>query len=116
MAELENIIPFAEGAPADELMIEELADGDVLIGDPELDMMDEMDDAEFDQNLAEVIDEKELARKAQELISFYENDRAARAEWEERYKEGLKTLDPDGGQPEGEAERASRGLSLWCIH
>jgi hypothetical protein len=112
MAELENIIPFAEGAPADDLMIEELADGDVLIGDPELDMMDEMDDAEFDQNLAEVIDEKELARKAQELISFYENDRAARAEWEERYKEGLKTLDPDGGQPEGEAERASRGLSI----
>jgi hypothetical protein len=74
--------------------------------------MDELDDAEFDQNLAEVIDEKELARKAQELISFYENDRAARAEWEERYKEGLKTLDPDGGQPEGEAERASRGLSI----
>jgi hypothetical protein len=112
MAEPENIIPFAEGAPADELIIEELADGDVLIGDPELDMMDELDDAEFDQNLAEVIDEKELARKAQELISFYENDRAARAEWEERYKEGLKTLDPDGGQPEGEAERASRGLSI----
>ena len=27
-----NIIPFAEGAPADELMIEQLADGDVLIG------------------------------------------------------------------------------------
>ena len=40
MAEPENIIPFAEGAPADELMIEELADGDVLIGDPELDMID----------------------------------------------------------------------------
>jgi hypothetical protein len=38
MAEPENIIPFAEGAPADELIIEELADGDVLIGDPELDM------------------------------------------------------------------------------
>ena len=63
-----NIIPFAEGAPADELMIEELADGDVLIGDPELDMMDEVDDAQFDINLAEVIDEKELARK-QKLAS-----------------------------------------------
>jgi hypothetical protein len=29
-----NIIPFAEGAPADDLMVEELPDGDVLIGDP----------------------------------------------------------------------------------
>jgi hypothetical protein len=51
MAEPENIIPFAEGAPADELIIEELADGDVLIGDPELDYMDELDDAEFDKTL-----------------------------------------------------------------
>jgi len=107
-----NIIQFAEGAPADELMIEELADGDVLIGDPELDMMDEVDDAQFDINLAEVIDEKELAKKAQELVSYYENDRAARSEWEERYKQGLKTLDPDGGLPEGEDERAARGLSI----
>ena len=107
-----NIIPFAEGAPADDLMIEELADGDVLIGDPELDMMDEVDTAQFDINLAETIDEKELSRKAQELVGFYENDRAARAEWEERYKDGLKTLDPDGGQSEGEDERATRGLSV----
>ena len=33
MAEPENIIPFAEGAPSDDLMVEELPDGDVLIGD-----------------------------------------------------------------------------------
>ena len=32
-----NVIPFAEGAPADDLMVETLPDGDVLIGDPELD-------------------------------------------------------------------------------
>ena len=89
MADPENIIPFAEGAPADDLMIEELADGNVLIGDPELDAMDELEDAEFDQNLAETIDERELKRKAQELVGFYENDRAARSDWEERYKEGL---------------------------
>ena len=75
MAEPENIIPFAEGAPSDDLMVEELPDGDVLIGDPELDMIEEMEDAEFDQNLAEVIDERELLRKAQELIGFFENDK-----------------------------------------
>ena len=38
-------------------MVETLPDCDVLIGDPELDMMDELEDAEFDQNLAETIDE-----------------------------------------------------------
>ena len=112
MAEPQNIVPFAEGAPADDLMIEEIGDGEVLIGDPELDFMDELDDAEFDQNLAEVIDERELMRKASELVGFYENDRAARSEWEERYKQGLKTLDPDGGLAEGEDERSSRGLSV----
>jgi hypothetical protein len=39
-----NIIPFAEGAPADDLMVEELPDGDVLIGDPALDIKDELRD------------------------------------------------------------------------
>jgi len=107
-----NIIPFAEGAPSDDLMIEELADGDVLIGDPELDMMDEVDTAQFDINLAEAMDDKELARKAQELVGYYENDEQARSEWKERYKEGLKTLDPDGGMQESEEERATRGLSV----
>jgi hypothetical protein len=112
MAEPENIIPFAEGAPPDDLIVEELEDGDVLIGDPELDMMEELEDAEFDQNLAEVIDSRELLRKAQELVGDFENDREARSEWEERYKQGLKTLDPDGGLDEGEDERATRGLSV----
>jgi hypothetical protein len=31
---------------------------------------------------------------------------------EERYKKGLKTLDPDGGMEESEDERATRGLSI----
>ena len=107
-----NVIPFAEGAPMDDLMVETLPDGDVLIGDPELDMQEEIEDAQFDANLAEEIDARELARKGQELIGFYENDEAARSEWKERYKAGLKTLDPDGGLDEGEDERATRGLSI----
>ena len=105
MADPNVVIPFAEGAPSDDLMVEELPDGDVLIGDPELDMQEEIDDAQFDINLAETIGDKELNRKAQELVSFYENDRAARADWEERYKDGLRTLDPDGGLDDGDSER-----------
>ena len=107
-----NIIPFAEGLPDDSLMVEELPDGDVLVGDPELDMQDEISDAQFDINLAETIDEKELSRKAQELIGYYENDEEARSEWKARYTQGLKTLDPDGGLDEGDSERGTRGLSV----
>jgi hypothetical protein len=110
-----NIIPFAEGAPADDLMVEELPDGDVLIGDPALDIKDELRDEDFGANLAEEIDIKELQKKAAELISLYESDREARSEWEDRYKEGLKTLDPAGGMEQGEDERATRGLSV-VIH
>ena len=33
--------------------------------------------------------EKELNRKASELIKAYETDREARSEWEEKYKKGL---------------------------
>jgi hypothetical protein len=110
-----NIIPFAEGAPADDLMVEELPDGDVLIGDPALDIKDELRDEDFGANLAEEIDIKELQKKAAELISLYESDREARSEWEDRYKDGLKTLDPAGGMEQGEDERATRGLSV-VIH
>ena len=106
-----NVIPFAEGAPADDLMVETLPDGDVLIGDPELDDIEESDSG-FDANLAEEIDARELSAKGAELVSYYENDEAARDEWKSRYKAGLRTLDPDGGLDESEDERATRGLSI----
>jgi hypothetical protein len=104
-------IPFAEGAPPDNLMVEEFGDDEVLIGDPSVDEIPEID-TQFDANIAEDISESELAAKADSLISLYESDREARSEWEQRYKDGLKTLDPDGGLQEGEDERASRGLSI----
>ena len=103
-------IPFAEGAPPDELQVETVGD-EVLIGDPELDNIEDVESS-FDENLAEQIDEKELNQKASELIQSYETDREARSEWEDRYKKGLETLDPEGGLQEGEDERASRGLSV----
>jgi hypothetical protein len=59
-----NIIPFAEGAPADDLMVEELPDGDVLIGDPALDIKDELRDEDFGANLAEEIEHQGIAKKS----------------------------------------------------
>ena len=102
--------PFTEASPPDDLQIEDLANGDVLIGDPDSDMPEQME-SQFDENLAEILDPIELRRKGQTLISYYDRDREARSEWEERYKDGLKTLDPDGGLDESEDERATRGLS-----
>ena len=106
----QQLIPFAESAPADDLQVETIGD-DVLIGDPELDNIPEIDST-FGQNLAEDMSDKELNASASELINYYNNDREARSEWEERYKKGLQTLDPDGGMDESEDERATRGLSI----
>ena len=112
MAENENI-PFAEGAPPDDLQVEFVGD-DVLIGDPDSDLPPETDSS-FDDNLAEEIDQKTLDRIGSHLMGYYNNDREARSEWENRYKSGLKTLDVEGGLEESEEERASRGLST-VIH
>ena len=102
-------IPFAEGAPSDGLQIEVIGD-DVLIGDPELDV-EQAPESQFDENLAEELDSRDSSATADSLVSLYESDREARSEWEQRYKSGLKTLDPDGGLEEGEDQRATRRSS-----
>ena len=109
MAREPNIIPFQEGAPADDLEVEQIGE-DVLIGDASLDEVVEIT-SEHDQNLAEQIDDNESARKAQDLLEAFESDKEARSEWEDRYKQGLETLEPDGGLTEEEEQRATRGLS-----
>ena len=109
MARQPNIIPFQEGAPADNLEIEQIGD-DVLIGDSSLDDIVEITD-EHDENIAEQLNEQDSVRKAQNLIDAFESDKEARSEWEYRYKQGLQTLEPDGGQSEEEEQRATRGLS-----
>ena len=57
-----------------------------------LEMADEIREAEFSQNLAEKIDEKELEALASELLGQYEDDINSRQEWEYMYKEGLELL------------------------
>jgi len=110
MAREPQVIPFAEGMPSDDFQIEEIGNDEVLVGDPSLDIIEEQDSS-FDQNLAETIDAKELNAVASQLISSYESDKEARSQWEDRYKQGLETLDIHGGQEEEEDQRATRGLS-----
>jgi|TARA_R110002020_G_scaffold48763_3_gene138973 hypothetical protein len=104
-----EIIPFAEGSPADDLIVQDAGNGNVFIGDPPSGY--EEPETSFDQNLTEVIDANSLKRTASDLAEFFETDKASRSEWEERYKEGLKTLSVDGGIIEGDDERGVRGLS-----
>ena len=110
MAKEPNVIPFQEGAPADNLEVEEIENNEVLIGDKSLDDVIEIT-SEHDNNLAEEIDDNQSARKAQFLLDAFESDKNARSEWEERYKQGLQSLEPDGGLTEEEEQRATRGLS-----
>ena len=110
MARQPKVIPFAETMPSDDFQVEQINDDEVLIGDPALDDVDETVST-FDENLADTIDAKELNGVASQLISSYESDKEARSEWEYRYKQGLETLDPTGGQDEEENQRATRGLS-----
>ena len=110
MAREPQVIPFAEGMPSDDFQVEEIGNDEVLVGDPELDNVEEKETG-FDENIAEQLDEKELNRIASLLVKSYETDKDARSDWESRYKQGLETLDPNGGQEEEENQRATRGLS-----
>jgi len=49
-------------------------------------------DEDFDANLAEFMDEGELAGLAEELISDFDDDVASRKDWVEAYVKGLKLL------------------------
>jgi hypothetical protein len=103
------VIPFSDGSPADTLNVEELPDGDVLIGDAELD--EEVETSSFEENIAKELPQNVLNNIASELIDYFETDKAGRDEWEQRYKEGLKTLSMDGNVVDDDEDRAVRGLS-----
>lgn len=103
------MIPFSEGTPDDGLQVEELPSGEVLVG--AFPSVNDETESEFDQNLVEVIDQRELNSAGSDLIGYFESDKAGRMEWEQRYKDGLKTLDPDGNLHDDDEDRAIRGLS-----
>ncbi len=53
---------------------------------------DEPEDDNFDENLAETLDDSTLAILVSQLDHEIENDRNARSDWEQMYIEGLKLL------------------------
>lgn len=52
----------------------------------------ELEAPSFDANLAEFMDDSELMSLGDELLEDFDNDKAARSEWVETYKDGLDLL------------------------
>ena len=65
-----------------------MEDGSAILG--ELD--DESVESEFDDNLAELIEDSELSVIASNLVDGIEKDKSSREDWEKTYTDGLKYL------------------------
>ena len=84
VVEEEEVIPG-------ESLVTELEDGGVEIDfDPLADVGSA--ETEFDSNLAEVVEDKELRTIAVDLIAKFNADTRSRSAWEQTYKEGLDNL------------------------
>ena len=71
--------------------ISEAEDGGVIVDfDPSEMMM--VDENDFYRNLAEEIDDGDLAIISNELLSEYEANRSSRSDWEDSYSKGLELL------------------------
>ena len=93
-AELELEIPDSQETPlmldsGEEIEVVEEDDGSVLV---DFDPSEDMADVGFDENLAEVMDDRELGAIASELMGEFDANKASRQEWEDAYTEGLELL------------------------
>ena len=78
--------------PAIEIEIEDPEDVELRIGDLEIDLMPDEDEDEFNQNLAEVLDESALQQLADDLLGDFQNDIESRKDWLQTYVDGLELL------------------------
>lgn len=83
--------------PESPLMQEDDEPIEIIIGDPEGELAEEIDiemeeEPSFDANLAEYMDESEMSSLADDLLDDFDNDRNARKEWERTYIDGLDLL------------------------
>jgi hypothetical protein len=79
--------------PELEIEIEDPESVTLGIGDLEIQLRpDENTDEDFNQNLAEVMEDKDLAALAGELVDNFDKDIADRKDWIQTYVDGLKLL------------------------
>ena len=88
---LEELI--SEGAPDIEIEIEDPESVSIGMGDIEIDLKPQKETADtFDANLAEYMDDKDLAMLSSELIDDFDKDTQDRKDWIKTYVDGLKLL------------------------
>jgi hypothetical protein len=79
--------------PALEIEIEDPEEVTIRAGDMEIEIdPDEIDEDEFNENLAETLDEGELTQLAGDLIGEFEEDLSSRKDWIQTYVDGLELL------------------------
>ena len=79
--------------PPIEIEIEDPEEVNIGLGDIEIQLKPEKETAEtFDANLAEYMDDKELATLGSDLIDDFDKDIGDRKEWMQTYVDGLKLL------------------------
>ena len=61
-------------------------------GDLDISIFPGADDVDFDNNLADEMDEGAITKMVEDLVGDIENDKASRKDWERAYTEGLKLL------------------------
>ena len=85
-------LDMEQGSPI-EIEIEDPESVSIGIGDIELELAPAKDTAEdFDANLAEFMDDRDLASLGSELVSEFTKDNNDRKEWMQTYVDGLKLL------------------------
>ena len=88
---LDSIVP--NGEPAFEIEIEDPESVKIGLGDIEIDLEPKEETADdFDANLAEYMDNKDLASLVTDLIADFDKDTNDRKEWIQTYIDGLKLL------------------------
>ena len=83
--ELENVQSLGEG-------VMEMEDGSAYVGEVEGMFEEETEDSDFYSNLAEKIDEQDLARLSDELTQKFKEDKGTREDWAKSYTDGLELL------------------------
>ena len=79
--------------PALEIEIEDPEEVTIRMGDMELEIdPDAVDEDEFNENLAETIDEGQLVQLAGDLLGEFEEDLSSRKDWIQTYVDGLELL------------------------
>ncbi len=79
--------------PDIEIEIEDPEEVDIRVGGLEIEIdPDEEEDNEFNENLAEIMDEGQLTQLAGDLLGEFEEDLSSRKDWIQTYVDGLELL------------------------